>query len=155
MARNKVGCGNCDVPDLQGARIPLEAEKSGHALHRVLLGVWRCYSPQGPHVRVLNGVLRLTLTSQYAKILHADRQPKGDSRSDRQARRMGCVPKRVVQDNQERRLEELCRRSEELEKLRRGRALCGVRYKPQQVQADRNDQIQMENGLHPAHPESR
>jgi hypothetical protein len=106
-------------------------------------------------VRVLNGVVRLTLTSQYAKIQHADRQPKGDSRSDRQAPRMGCVPKRVVQGNQERRLEALCRRSEELEKLRRGRALCGVRYKPQQVQADRNDQIQMENGLHPAHPESR
>ena len=71
------------------------------------------------------------------------------------AQRMACVADRMVQDNQKRGLEELCRRSEQLEKLRRGRALCGVRYKPQQVQADRDDQIQMENGLHSAHSESR
>jgi HTH-type transcriptional regulator / antitoxin HigA len=42
-----------------------------------------------------------------------------------------------------------------LEKLGRGRAFCSDRHKPQQVQADRNYKIQMENGLHPAHSESR
>jgi len=68
---------------------------------------------------------------------------------------MGSISKRMVQDSQERGLEELCWRSEQLEKLRCGRALCGVRYKSQQVQADRNYQIQMENGLHPARSESR
>jgi hypothetical protein len=52
--------------------------------------------------------LPLTQTSQNAKILYADRQPKGNQRSDRQAQRMGCILKRVVQDSEERRLEELC-----------------------------------------------
>jgi hypothetical protein len=42
------------------------------------------------------GISRLTLTSHNAKILHADHQPEGDSRIDRQARRMGCIAKRMV-----------------------------------------------------------
>jgi HTH-type transcriptional regulator/antitoxin HigA len=68
---------------------------------------------------------------------------------------MGRIPKRVVQDNQERGLEKLCGPSEQLEKLGHGRALRGVRHKPQPEQADRHDKIQMESGLHPAHFESR
>jgi hypothetical protein len=101
------------------------------------------------------GHLRLTLTSQNEKILYADRQSKGHKRSDRQAQRMGCIPKRMVQDNEECGLGRFCGRSEQLEELRRGGALCGVRRKPQQVQAYCDYQIQMENGLRPTHIESR
>lgn len=60
---------------------------------------------------ILRGAERLralTLTSHNAKILHADREPEGDSRSDRQARRMGRIAELMVQDSEERRLEELC-----------------------------------------------
>jgi len=55
-----------------------------------------------------NIVFRLTQTSQNAKIVHADRQPKGDQRSDRQAQRMERISKRLVQDREERGLEKLC-----------------------------------------------
>lgn len=98
---------------------------------------------------------RLTLTSHNAKILHADRKPEGDSRSDRQAQRMGRFAERMVQDCEERRLEELCRGSEQLEEFGRCGALCCVRCKPQQVQADRDHQIQVENDLYPSDSESR
>ena len=47
---------------------------------------------------------------------------------------MGHVLKRMVQDNEGRRLEELCRRAERLETFRLSWTLCGVRHKPQQVQ---------------------
>src|SRR2546426_12211379 len=40
--------------------------------------------------------LRLTPASHNAKILHADRQPESDQRGDRQARRMGRIPQRMV-----------------------------------------------------------
>ena len=75
-------------------------------------------------------IFRLTLTSQIAKICYANRQPKGDSRSDRPAQRMGSVSKRVVQDREERGLEKLCGGSDQLEELRCGGALRGFRYKP-------------------------
>ncbi|MFZ3245134.1 MAG: hypothetical protein WA185_08665 [Candidatus Acidiferrales bacterium] len=67
---------------------------------------------------------------------------------------MGRVAERLVQDNQERRLEEFRRRSKQLEKFGRSGAFCGVRYKPQQMQADCDDQVQVEHGLHLANPES-
>ena len=76
------------------------------------------------------GILRLTLASQIAKIIYANRQPKGDSGSDRPAQRMGSVTKRLVQDREERGLEKLCRGSVQLEELRCGGALCSFRYKP-------------------------
>ena len=50
----------------------------------------------------------LTLTSHNAKILHADRQPKGDSSSNRQAQRMERILKCLVQDHQARGLENFC-----------------------------------------------
>jgi hypothetical protein len=76
------------------------------------------------------GILQLTLASQIAKIIYANRQPKGDSGSDRPAQRMGSVTKRLVQDREERGLEKLCRGSEQLEELRCGGVLRGFRYKP-------------------------
>jgi hypothetical protein len=98
-----------------------------------------------------NQILRLTLTSHNAKIFHANRQPKGDSRSGRQAHRMERISKRVVQDREKRGLEKLCGGSEQLEKFGCCRALRCFRCKPQSMQADYYDQIQVENGLHPAH----
>ena len=62
-------------------------------------------------------------------------------RSAEIVRRFRPVFKRVVQDGEERRLEKLCRRSEQLEKLRLSWTFCGVRHKPQQVQVDCDDQI--------------
>jgi len=97
----------------------------------------------------------LTLTSHNAKIGHADRQPEGASRGGRQAQRMERIPKRLVQDREKRGLEKFCRGSEQLEEFGCCGALCGFRHKPQQMQADRHHQIQVENGLHPADSESR
>ena len=62
---------------------------------------------------------------------------------------MERVLKLMVQDNEGRRLEELCRRPEQLEKLRPSGTVCGLRHKPQQVQVDCDHKIGMENGLHP------
>lgn len=94
--------------------------------------------------------LGLTRTSHIEKMGCAHGEPKGHSRSDCSTQRMGCVSQCLVQDHQRCRLEKLCRGSQQLEELRRGWALCGLRYKPQQVPADCDDQLHVENGLHPA-----
>src|SRR5690242_4479654 len=68
---------------------------------------------------------------------------------------MECVAERVVQNSEERGLEEFRRGPKQLEKLGCGGAVRGVRYQPQQMQAHRDGQIQVEDGLHPADSEPR
>ena len=139
------------------SRVPVPFYRS-FGMTRTAVQRWRRRSSATRRSKIYVALARsfgLTLTSHNAKMPYADREPQGDSRSDRQAQRMERIPKRMAPNHQRRRLEEFCRRSEKLEELGRGGSLCGVRYKSQQVQADRDYQIQMENGLHPIHSESR
>lgn len=62
----------------------------------------------GSHFGILNEILGLASTSHPAKISCANRQPEGDQRGCRRPQRMERIPDRVVQDHQERGLEELC-----------------------------------------------
>ena len=101
-------------------------------------------------------ICTLTLTSQYAKIPHADRREQGDAGSDRRGTvngaRRSAPGTRLLRTQTGRALRmssNSWRNSDVAGEVR------SVRYWPQQMQADCNHQIQMENGLYPAYPELR